>query len=330
MKNLLPSCLVAASMALCGTALAQTWPAKPITFVVPQGVGTAVDSMSRLLAKHLGERLGQPIIVDNRPGASGNLGANVVAGAAPDGYTLLISANNLSIAPYVNEKLAWDPIDDFSPVAILATAPLVLTGQHSLNVGNMADLIAKTQSQPGRINFGTVGHGTPHHLAMLQLQQAAHVQFCAVPFKSMADLVTGLLGDQVQLGFASPGNVAGLATKGDIRLYAVSAPTRLRQAPDVPTLRELGFPTAETVVWVGVLAPANTPSSVVQRLSDEIASISKQTEYASSLDNLGFLIPAEGDSAKLAAQLREDKQTMPALLQAAGHSAGQDGGADCR
>ena len=309
-----------AAVILPGQGFALAWPVKPITLVVPQSPGTAVDSMARILAKLMGERLGHAVVVDNKPGASGNIAANIVFGAPPDGYTLLVPASNLSIAPFITKNLGWDPTRDFAPIAMPAMAPLVLAAGMGVSANSLPELATMAKAQPGKVNYGTSGKGTPHHLAMTQLQQASGMELFHVPYKSMGDMINGLVGGYVQVGFAAPGNVTGLAKAGKLKLLAVSAPSRLTQMPDVPTLRELGLAKAETEVWVGVFAPSKTPPDIVARLSREVGEVMKMQEYKDAMNNIGFVIPSPGNAEQLAAQLREEKISMPKLLQAAGIS----------
>lgn len=313
-------CILASGLlaAVPHLVMAQAWPAKTITLVVPQSPGTAVDTMSRVIAKVLGERLSQAVVVDNKPGGSGNIGANIVVAAAPDGYSVLVAANNLSIAPYVTRNLAWDPVRDFAPLAMPAMAPLILAANLDVNARNLGELVALVKTQPGKINYGSSGKGTPHHLAMAQLQQASGMELFHVPFKSLGEMITAMVGNQVQIGFAAPGNVLPLAKAGKLKLFAVSAPGRLPQAPDLPTLRELGLPAAETQVWVGMFAPSRTPADIVNRYSKEMDEVVKAAEFKDTMNNLGFLIPSPSNADRMAAQLREDKVKMPKLLQAAG------------
>lgn len=319
--NILSLCchvVLSGVMLVPALALAQDWPAKTITLVVPNNAGTALDSMSRQIARFLSARLGQPVVVDNKPGGSGNIAANIVVGAAPDGYTLLIPSTSLSIAPYVTKNLPWDPIKDFVPIAMPGVAPLMLAGNMDVNAKTLPELLALARAQPGKINYGTSGKGTPHHISMVQLQQASGTELFHVPYKALGDMINGIVGGQVQMGYAAPGNLIGLAKAGKLRLYAVSSPTRLAQAPEVPTLRELGLEKAETIVWLGMFAPARTPPEVVRRLAREMGEIMKLQEYKDALDTIGFVVPSPGNAEHMAAQLREEKSRLPNLLQAAG------------
>jgi len=312
--------LVLVLMLVPAFALAQAWPARTITLVVPNNAGTSLDAMSRLIAKHLAARLGQPVLVDNKPGASGNIAANIVVNAAADGYTLLIPSNSLSIAPHLTKNLGWDPVKDFAPIAMPAVAPLMLAGNIDVNTKTLPEFLALAKTQPGKINYGTSGKGTPHHISMVQLQQASGTELFHVPYKALGDMIVGLVGGQVQVGYAAPGNVIGLAKSGKLRLYAISAPNRIPQAPEVPTLRELGLQQAETIVWLGMFAPAKTAPEVVARLSREMGEIMKLQEYRDALDAMGFVVPQPGNAAHMTAQLLEDKARLPKLLQAAGIS----------
>lgn len=316
--------LAAFAIAVPGFALAQTWPARPITLVVPVNPGAVIDATSRLIAKFLGERLGQAIVVDNKPGNSGNIGASFVAGAPPDGYTLLIAASNLSMAPYLTKGLPWDPEKDFVPLAMPTLGPLVLFANNDLNVQTLPDLLALAKAQPGKINYGSSGKGTPHHLAMAQLQQASGTDLYHVPFKSIGEMVTSVVGGHVQLGFAAPGNILGLARSGKLKMLAVSAPSRLPQLPEIPTLRELGLEKAEVEVWVGLFAPGKTPPEIVSRLTSEMDELMKRQDYKDGIGALGMVVPSPGNAEYLASQMRKDRIRMPQLLKAAAVTSGSN------
>jgi tripartite-type tricarboxylate transporter receptor subunit TctC len=309
-----------AAVILPGQSFAQAWPIKPITLVVPFSPGAAGDSMARILAKLMGERYGHAFVVENKPGAGGNIGANIVFGAPSDGYTLLVPASNLSIAPFITKNLGWDPERDFAPIAMLATGPLFLAVGMGVSANSLPELIVMAKAQPGKVNYGSSGKGTLHHLAMTQLQQASGMELFHVPYKSIGDMINGLVGGQVQAGFAALGNVAGLAKGGKLKLLAVSAPSRLTQMPDVPTLRELGLAKAETDVWVGLFAPSKTPPEIVARLSREVGEVMKMQEYKDVMSKLGQSVPSPGNAEQMAAQLSKDKTSIPKLLQAAGIS----------
>lgn len=309
--------LLALVFAASGCALAQAWPARPITLVIPVNPGAVIDATGRLVAKALGERLGQAIVIDNKPGNSGNIGAGFVASAPADGYTLLLAASNLSMAPFLTSNLPWDPENDFAPIAMPVLGPLVLFANNDLNARTLPELLALARKQPGKINYGSSGKGTPHHLAMAQLQQASGTDLYHVPFKSIGEMVTAVVGGHVQVGFAAPGNILGLAQGGKLKMLAISAPSRLPQLPEVPTLRELGLEKAEVEVWVGMFAPAKTPSELVSRLAREMDEIMKRQDYKDGINALGMVVPSPGNAEYLAAQMRKDKVRMPLLLKAA-------------
>ncbi len=254
-------------------AQAGTYPAKPIRLVVPLTASGPTDLIARLIAQPLSERLGQQVIVDNKPGAGGNIGAEFVAKSAPDGYTLFMGTSGpLSINTSLYRDLAYDPVRDFAPIILAASAPFVVVVHPSLPASNIKQLIALAKAKPGTLNFGAVP-GNAAHLATELFRSMARIDMVFVPYKGAAPANTDLVAGQIQLSFAStPGSVP-LVNSGRLKALAVTSPKRIAKLPNVPTVAESGVPGYEASVWYGVVAPAKTPREVVTRLHQEIATI---------------------------------------------------------
>jgi tripartite-type tricarboxylate transporter receptor subunit TctC len=251
-----------------GNANAQTYPTKPIRMVVPFPPGGTTDILGRVAAQKLSEALGQQVIVDNRPGAGGNIGTEAVAKSPPDGYTLLTDpGSTLTINPSLFAKLPFDPLKDFAPITILAAVPNLLVVHPSLPVRNVKELIALAKSKPGQLNYASSGAGQSTHLSMELFKSMAKVNMIHVPYKGSSPAITDLLGGHVLLMFDNMPSALPHAKAGKLRGIAVSTAKRSPVTPDVPTVAESGLPGFEVSVWFAVLAPATTPREIVDRLN---------------------------------------------------------------
>ena len=261
-------CLLLADV---GTALAQTWPARPIRIIVPQSAGGSTDQVARPFGKLLGEALGQSVLIENRPGAGSVVGTDLVAKAAPDGYTLLAVAVSFAINPSLYKKLPFDPLRDFAPVALLASFPNVLVVSPTLPVKSVQELIVYTKANPGKLNYGSSGIGSGTHLSMELFRHMAAIEMVHVAYKGGAPAVNALLAGEVQVNLATIGTAISQIKAGKLRALAVSSKGRVSVLPDVPTVAEAGLPGYEYDSWIGLLAPAKTPRSVIARLAAEAA-----------------------------------------------------------
>ena len=265
---------IVAALAVAGGALAQapSYPSKPIRLVVPFPPGGTTDILAREVAQKLTDAWGQSVVVDNRPGAGGNIGAELVAKAAPDGYTLLMgTVGTHAINSSLYAKLPYDHVKDFAPVILVADVPNVLVVNPALPVNSVAELIAYAKSNPGKLNFASSGNGTSIHLSGELLKTMAGVQMVHVPYKGSAPALTDLVGGQVQLMFDNLPSSLPQIKAGKLRAIAVTSATRAAALPDVPTVAEAGLPGFEATSWFGVLAPAGTPQAIVAKLNVEIA-----------------------------------------------------------
>ncbi len=253
---------------------ADAYPAKPVRFVVAFPPGGGTDIIARAIAQKLAERIAQQVVVDNRPGAGGNIGTDIVAKSAPDGYTMLMgSAGPLAINASLFGKMPFDPIKDLAPVTLAASTPNVLVVHPSLRAATVKELIALAKARPGEINFASSGHGTPAHLAGELFNSMVGVKMVHVPYKGAAPALADLLGGQVQLMFSTMPPALPHVKDGKLRALAVTSAKRSPAAPDIPTLDEIALPGFEANTWHGVVVPAGTPATIVARLNREIVAI---------------------------------------------------------
>jgi tripartite-type tricarboxylate transporter receptor subunit TctC len=271
LRIVLASALLAVS---AGEALAQQWPGRSIRFVVPLPPGGSPDYLSRLLAEHLQPVLGQPFVVENRPGAAGNIARDFVAKAPADGYTILMSESAHVMSAAVGAKLPYDPINDFQPISLAATIPFGLTVNSSMPVHTLNEFIAYAKKSPRPLTYGTAGIGAPHHLAVELLRSMTGINVVHVPYKGSAGIIPALLSGEIDFTIAAENSLLPHYKSGKLRPIAIAASTRTAILPDVPTIAEAGpLPGYAVNVWLGVMAPAGTPRPVVDRLNAEINKI---------------------------------------------------------
>jgi tripartite-type tricarboxylate transporter receptor subunit TctC len=272
---------------VCGWAQAQAWPAKPIRMVIPYPPGGPTDILGRIVAQQLEARLGQSVVVDNKPGASGMIGADLVAKAAPDGYTLLVNASIHVINPSLYKKPPYDAIRDFAPVSLIADVPLVLVAAPALGLNTVQDVIAAAKADPKKLNFASSGNAAAPHLAGEAFKIATGVQMQHVPYKGSGPALADVIGGQTQLMFDSMPSSIGHIRAGKLRAIAVTTARRASALPDVPTMAEAGVAGYDISTWYGVWAPPATPAEIVQRVASEIAQIVRQPAVRERLAGLG-------------------------------------------
>jgi tripartite-type tricarboxylate transporter receptor subunit TctC len=272
-------------------AEAQPYPNKPIRIVAPFGAGGLVDVLARAVGEKLRASLGQPVVVDNRPGSGGNIGADIVAKAEPDGYTLLMSsAGILSINEALYPKMPFNPRTAFTPITLVAEMNMLAVVNAASPIKTAGDLIAAARKEPGRLNFGSPGNGTTGHLGMELFQHAAKVKLTHVPYKSAAEAVLALMGNQIQGVFDNPPTVLPHIRAGRLRALAYAAPKRLPLLPEVPTFDESGLKGFEASSWFGMVAPAKTPRPVVRLLAKEIARALNEPDVQKRFADLGAVL----------------------------------------
>ncbi|MET0964377.1 MAG: tripartite tricarboxylate transporter substrate binding protein [Noviherbaspirillum sp.] len=280
--------LAAGALMAALPAAAEQYPARPIKLVAPFAPGGVADVMARLIGDKLSKSLGQPVIVENRPGAGGNVGADLVAKAAPDGYTLLMSsAGILSINGSLYPKLAFDPASDFAPVTLVADMPMVLVVNASVDAKTLPEFLSYAKKNEGKVFFSSPGNGTTPHLGAELFQRATGAKLAHVPYKSGAESLGAVVSGQVSGAIETPPSVISQMKSGKLTAIAVAGPQRLPQLPGVPTMAEAGVPDAEVLSWFGLVAPAKTPPAIVELLSRETAKILREPEVQQKLAALG-------------------------------------------
>jgi tripartite-type tricarboxylate transporter receptor subunit TctC len=291
MLRILKSLAVLLSILLIGaTALAsEGYPNKPIRLIVPYPAGGGSDVMARAFAKKLTDAMAVQIVVDNRPGAGGNIAASLAAKAPPDGYTLFFgAAGPLAVNPALYEKLPFDPIKDFEPVGLIGLMPLFLTVQASMPVSSLKDLIELAAAKPGQLNFASSGVGGTTHLAMEVLKKETGADLTHVPYKGTAAGVADVLGGVINMIFDAWPTTGPHVKEGKLKYLAVSTASRSALEPDVPTVAESGFPGFDVFVWYGLLAPAGTPARLIERLGSETVKITRQPDLREGFARLGM------------------------------------------
>jgi len=265
-------CVVAVA-SLATMAIAQPYPNRPIKMIVPFAPGGATDIIARTVAQKLSDRVGQPVVVENKPGAGTTVGNAEVAKARPDGYTLLFAPTPFVISQVVYPTLPYDPRKDFAPVSLLATSPFILVTNASITARTVGELVAQAKAKPGALTFCSAGNGTVPHLAGELFKLRAGVDIVHVPYKGGGPAIVDLVGGQVNMMFATPIEVAQHVQSGKLRVLATTSLKRLPAFADVPTLDESGYPGFEVASFFGVLAPAGTPSDIVARLAADLATV---------------------------------------------------------
>jgi len=276
-------CLAAWAM----SAVAQN-AAQPIRIIVPFTPGTGMDTIARTIQPRLSERLGQPVVVVNQPGASGNIGAEAVAKSAPDGNTVLMGANTMLIASQLYKNTNFNPLKDFAPVSMAAWGTLMLVAHPKTGIKSVAELIAQAKAKPGSISFGSPGVGTPHHMAMELFKLETKLFMLHVPYRGSAGYTQDLLGGELMLGFLPVHVAQGFVKSGRLNALAVGSNKRHPVAPDVPTFIELGYKDIDVDLWYAFFVPVKTPASVVTKLNSEFASILQQANVRDVLGKAGL------------------------------------------
>jgi len=276
-----------ALFALCGGAAAQNYPSRPIHVIVPFPAGQASDTIMRVVGDRLAKSLGQPVIVDNKPGAGGNLGSDQGAKAAPDGYTLTVATAALPISKSVYRKLPFDPAHDFAPITLMTITPLVLVARPDLPAKTVGELVEQAKKNPGKMTFASSGTGTSHQLSGELFKTLAGIELLHVPYKGSPPAHVDLMAGTVDIMFDNIVPVTPQIKQGRLKALAVTTKTRAPSLPDVPTMSEAGFANFEAVAWFGLLAPAGTPRRIVERLNKETVAILNAPDIRERLAGLG-------------------------------------------
>lgn len=319
--------MIAVAAALCAGPLPHTtvhaqdqWPSKPIRLIVPFTPGGVTDTSGRLIAENLGKRLGQQVVVDNKPGASGNIGTALAKAAPADGYTLVLGFDGtMVINPHVFSKLPFDTVKDFTPVGKIGDATLILVANPDVPVKGLADVIALSKSRPGGLSFGTSGTGGTPHIAgeLLKLRTGANLTH--VPYKGGGQAMTDVLGGTIPLVYTAVAGAHGHVKSGKLKALAVSSAQRTSALPDVPTFVESGVPDFVVNSWVGLLAPAGTPAAMVTRLNTELNAVLNDATVREKLRVMG-IEPAPGTPEQYRDEIRRDLDRYGAVVKSAGIS----------
>jgi tripartite-type tricarboxylate transporter receptor subunit TctC len=313
--------LLLVGLALPGAVLAQAYPSKPVRVVVTFPPGSTPDIVGRALTARLQEAMGQPFVVENRAGAGGNIGADAVAKAAPDGYTLLVSTNGVfAINKALYKSMPFDPDKDLAPIALLATAPQMLVVQPALGLKTLQEFLEYARQNPEKLSYGSVGAGSASHLTMELLKSEAKVSLVHVPYKGFPPAVTDMLGGNIHTMFAIVPGVLQHVKAGKMTGLAVTALRRSALAPDVPSVAELGLPQLESLAWIGLAAPAGTPREIVSRLADEAARQLRAPEARELLGRQGFDVVA-GTPGEFQRWIGAESEKWSRVIRASGATA---------
>jgi tripartite-type tricarboxylate transporter receptor subunit TctC len=309
---------VAAAGASAQPAAGSAYPSRPLHLIVPFPPGGSTDILARVLGQKLSEVLEQPVVVDNRPGAGGSIGAEAAAKAAPDGYTLLMGQlGPLAVSPAIYKKLPYDPVKSFAPVCLMAIVPSVLVVNTSLPFSSAAELIAYAKKNPGRLTYGSAGNGSTSHLTTEYFKLATGTDILHVPYKGVGPMLTDLVSGQVAMGINGAPAVMPHVTSGRLRALAVTSLARVPSLPDIPTLDEAGVKGFEANGWYGIVAPAGTPSAIVLRLNSGIRRAVGTPELRARLDAEGA-IPAGGTPEEFGALIASEIVRWGTVLKKAG------------
>lgn len=299
------------------SANAQTYPTRNITIIVPFPAGGSADTLARLLGAKLSEKFGQTVVVDNKPGVGGNIGTDLVAKAAPDGYTLLLAPSSISIAPHLYKKLAYDPIKDFAPVTLIGNIPMAVVVSPSFPAKSIKELIAMAKEKPGSIDYASAGNGTTNHLAVEQFKQITGIELTHIPYRGNPLAVLDVIGGRVPVFFDFVLTALPHIRDGKVRVLATTGLKRSEVLPDVPTVDEAGVPGFEAGTWFGIYAPAKTPPAIVDKLNAETLAAIADPALEKRLKGLGVDIIAKGPK-ELGDLTKSDLEKWGPIVQKAG------------
>ncbi|OYU32776.1 MAG: Twin-arginine translocation pathway signal [Comamonadaceae bacterium PBBC2] len=296
-----------------GVSAQGTYPSQSLKIIVPFTPGTGMDTIARVVAPRLAERLGQSVVVQNQPGASGNIGADAVAKSAPDGHTILMGANTMLMAAQMYKSVSFDPVKDFSAVSMAAYGSLMMVANPKTGIKSVADLVKQVQARPGSISFGSPGVGTPHHMAMELFKLETNTFMLHVPYRGTAGYTQDLLAGELNVGFLPVHIAQGFVKNGRLNALALGSPKRHPVAPDVPTFEEVGVKRIDVDLWYAFFVPSKTPAAVVTRLNTEMSAILRQADVKELLGKAG-LDAVASTPAELAAIVAKDYPRWGAVI----------------
>ncbi|CAM4289236.1 ABC transporter substrate-binding protein [Bordetella tumbae] len=314
----LPLLLIAAVLP---TSAMAAWPERPIHMVVPFPPGSSPDLLARTISEPLSQALGQPIVIDNKPGAGGNIGTRMVAKAAPDGYTLVYTINGPMVtAPELYKKtLGYDPLKDLQPITLVATSPNVLTVPGTLPVENVADFVKLARERKGALNYGSVGPGSSAHLAMEMFKSEADIDLVQIPYSGFPQVISAIIAGDVQAGFMVPAIAMPQVQSGKVKALAITSLQPSESLAGIPTMDKQGYPGFEAISWNAIFAPAGTPAPIVERLNKELAQIINSDAVRKQLAQQYFT-PAPSSPAELTDRIQKDQARWNAVIKRLGLS----------
>jgi tripartite-type tricarboxylate transporter receptor subunit TctC len=314
---LIPGLILAAG-GLSNPALAQAWPGKPIRIVIAQAPGSATDVISRVVANPLSASLGQPIVIDARPGAGGALGTEVAARSAPDGYTLFMGNNSTHGSnPAVYAKLPYDAVKDFAPISFVASVPYVLVVNPALPVKTVREFIVFVKASPGKLNYASAGNGSTHHFCGELLKSMTGIDIQHIPYKGSGPGIAAVLAGEVSMMFSNVADIGSQIRAGKVKPLAVTATRRASLLPDVPTMEEAELPGFEVTSWFGLLAPAGTPGAIIARLNAETVKVLGRADVKATLGAQGLEV-APSSPEQFAAHIKSEIARFTKIAKAAG------------
>ena len=315
LSRLVATVLAIAPLLTAPAAFAQAaYPQRPITLVVQAAAGGGLDAVARKFAEQMQKLLGQPVVIDNRSGAGGAIGAESVTRAAPDGYTLLLMSAGETYYKVLNPSVKFDVETDFAPVSLVASAPLILAVNPKLPIKNLSELVAYAKAKPGELSYGTPGIGSPHHLAGEMLAKATGIQLLHVPYRGTSLAVNDVLANQLGMAWSSPVAIQGFVDSGKIVPIALADSKRISTMPNVPTIAELGYSNVRFDNWFGIAAPKGTPAPVISRLNEVLQQIGHDTAFLARITEMGFQPTILGPK-EFAALIKADKERYTKLAQ---------------
>ena len=305
------------ALAMAAAAHAQSWPQRPIRIVVPFAAGSSPDILARTISEPLAQALGQPIVIDNKPGAGGNIGTRIVTQAKPDGYTLLYTINGpLVTAPTLYKKtLGYDPLNDLAPVTLVGTSPNVLAVPGNLkNVNNVQDFVKMVKEHGSSLNYGSVGPGSSAHLAMEMFKERAGIDMAHIPYAGFPQVISAIIGGDIQAGFMVPAIAMPQTRDGKVKVLAVTSLQPSDTLPGIPTMAAQGYPDFEAISWNAILAPAETPMPIIDRLNSELTRIINSDTVRKQMA-LQYFTPAPSTPEALTVRIQDEKARWDQVIQ---------------
>ena len=318
MKQIVPICItIAAAMFAIPARAADTYPARPVRMIVPYAPGGNADIQARYMAETLTDTLGKQFVVDNRPGANGMIGGELAAHSPADGYTVMLIANTFTVNPGLYPKVPYDTVKDFQPISLVGETPVLFVANPAVTASNVKEFVALAKRRPAQLNYGSSGNGSPSHLAGALLEQMSGIKLVHVPYKGIATAMVDVVAGQIQICFPSITSSLSLVKSGKLKALGIATKSRSAAAPDIPTMSEAGLPGYEASIWNGLLVPAGTPKSIVNRLNEAIVRILKSPQARERYAHVGVEIRYDSPEA-FHALIRSDIAKWANVIRAAG------------